>query len=123
MITESACRQWGARGFRKMLRIKGLGARGEEAAGKPSRGTNQAEEPEEKAKGRTRRWGRLDLGWRVSQCRSSDYEKRVPSMGSTRVQDIAEDQGVRRQKKSGPEGARARHREIGRKGCVADEIR
>ena len=47
----------------------------------------------------------------------------MPSMGSTRVQDIAEDQGVRRQEKSGPEGARARHREIGRKGCVADGIR
>ena len=28
MITESACRQWGARGFRKILRIKGLGGRG-----------------------------------------------------------------------------------------------
>ena len=27
-ITGSACRIWGARGFRKMLRIKGLGARG-----------------------------------------------------------------------------------------------
>ena len=27
-VTESACRQWGARGFRKLLRDKGLGARG-----------------------------------------------------------------------------------------------
>ena len=81
-----------------MLRIKGLGARGEEAAGKPSRGTNQAEEPEEKARGRTRRWGRLDLGWPVSRCRSSDYRKCVPLMGSTRVQEDAEDQGVRRQR-------------------------
>ena len=27
-ITGSACRQWGARRFRKLLRIKGLGARG-----------------------------------------------------------------------------------------------
>ena len=26
-ITESACRKWGARGFRKSLRDKGLGAR------------------------------------------------------------------------------------------------
>ena len=50
---ESACRQWGARGFRKSLRDKGLGARGS-----------------------------LSL-----------------------------------------EGARARHREIGRKGCVAEGIR
>ena len=50
---ESACRQWGARGFRKSLRDKGLGARGS-----------------------------LSL-----------------------------------------EGARARHREIGGKGCVAEGIR
>ena len=28
VITESACRQWGARGFRKSLRDKGLGGRG-----------------------------------------------------------------------------------------------
>ena len=27
-VTESACRQWGARGFRKLLRDKGLGDRG-----------------------------------------------------------------------------------------------
>ena len=27
MITGSACRKWGARGFRKMLRAKGLGGR------------------------------------------------------------------------------------------------
>ena len=71
----------------------------------------------------TRRWKRLDLGWPVSWCGSGDYRKRVPSMGSTRVQEDTEDQGVRRQEKSGPEGARARHREIGRKGCVADGIR
>ena len=49
-------------------------------------------------RGRTRRWGRLEVGWPVRRCGSSDYRKRVPSMGSTRVQDIAEDQGVRRQK-------------------------
>ena len=53
VIMESACRQWGARGFRKSLRDKGLGGRGS-----------------------------LSL-----------------------------------------EGARARHREIGRKGCVAEGIR
>ena len=52
MITESACRQWGARGFRKMLRVKGLGGRRrtkQENQGKePQRGTkkrNQEEEP------------------------------------------------------------------------------
>ena len=49
-------------------------------------------------RGRTRRWGRLDLGWPVSRCRSSDYRKCVPLMGSTRVQEDAEDQGVRRQR-------------------------
>ena len=46
------------------------------------------------------------MGWPVRRCGSSDYRKRVPSMGSTRVQDIAEDQGVRRQEKSGPEGVK-----------------
>ena len=49
-------------------------------------------------RGRTRRGRRLEVGWPVRRCGSSDYRKRVPSMGSTRVQDIAEDQGVRRQK-------------------------
>ena len=38
------------------------------------------------------------MGWPVSRCGSSDYRKRVPAMGSTRVQEDAEDQGVRRQK-------------------------
>ena len=70
-ITRSACRQWGARGCRMSLRDKGLGARGKkqagEAAGEASRGTNQEEEPEEKARGMTRIWGRLDLGWPVSR--------------------------------------------------------
>ena len=98
-----------------MLRIKGLGARGKkqagEAAGKPSRGTKQrgqAEGPEENARGRTRRWGRLEVGWPVRRCGSSDYRKRVPSMGSTRVQDIAEDQGVRGQKEEPRRGTKQR---------------
>ena len=30
---ESACRQWGARRFRKLLRVKGLGARGKVGTG------------------------------------------------------------------------------------------
>ena len=59
-----------------------------------SREENQIREP----RGRTRRWGRLEVGWPVSLCGSSDYRKCVPSMGSTRVQENAEDQGVRRQK-------------------------
>ena len=54
----------------------------------------------------TRIWGRLEVDWPVSRCRSSDYEKRVPSMGSTRVQDIAEDQGVRRQREEAREPRR-----------------
>ena len=51
---------------------QGVRRQGEEASrrtkkrNQPSRGTNQAEEPEEKARGMTRIWGRLDLGWRVS---------------------------------------------------------
>ena len=32
-ITESACRQWGARRFRKLLRVKGLGGRGKVRTG------------------------------------------------------------------------------------------
>ena len=32
-ITESACRQWGARRFRKLLRVKGLGGRGKVGTG------------------------------------------------------------------------------------------
>ena len=32
-ITESACRKWGARGFRMSLRDKGLGARGKVGTG------------------------------------------------------------------------------------------
>ena len=32
-ITESACRQWGARRFRKSLRDKGLGGRGKAGTG------------------------------------------------------------------------------------------
>ena len=36
--------------------------------------------------------------WPVSRCGSGDYGKRVPQMGSTRVQEDAEDQGVRRQR-------------------------
>ena len=59
-------------------------------------------------RGRTRRWGRLEVGWPVSRCGSSDYRKRVPSMGSTRVQEDAEDQGVRRQKEDQQEEPRKR---------------
>ena len=59
-------------------------------------------------RGRTRRWGRLEVGWPVRRCGSGDYRKRVPSMGSTRVQDIAEDQGVRRQKEDQQEEPRKR---------------
>ena len=45
VITESACRKWGARRCRMSLRDKGLGGRGKKQAGEPRRGTNQAEEP------------------------------------------------------------------------------
>ena len=55
-------------------------------------------EPNRRAKRKDERWGRLEVDWPVSRCGSSDYRKRVPSMGSTRVQEDAEDQGVRRQK-------------------------
>ena len=53
---------------------------------------------ERRAKRKDERWGRLEVGWPVSRCGSSDYRKRVPSMGSTRVQEDAEGQGVRGQK-------------------------
>ena len=59
-----------------------------------SREENQIGEP----RGRMRRWGRLEVGWPVSWCGSSNYGMCVPSMGSTQIQDIAEGQGVRRQK-------------------------
>ena len=59
-----------------------------ESRGEANRRTKRKDEEMGKACG----------GWRVSQCRSSDYRKRVPQMGSTRVQEDAEDQGVRRQK-------------------------
>ena len=36
---ESACRQWGARRFRKLLRVKGLGARGKVGTGGTRRRT------------------------------------------------------------------------------------
>ena len=55
-------------------------------------------EANRRTKRKDERWGRLEVGWPVRRCGSGDYRKRVPSMGSTRVQDIAEDQGVRRQK-------------------------
>ena len=45
-----------------------------------------------------RRWGRLEVGWPVSRLGSSDYGKCVPHLGSTQIQDVAEDQWVRRQK-------------------------
>ena len=57
-------------------------------------------EPNRRAKRKDERWGRLEVDWPVSRCGSSDYRKRVPSMGSTRVQEDAEDQGVRRQKEN-----------------------
>ena len=63
-------------------------------------------------RGRTRRWGRLEVGWPVRRCGSSDYRKRVPSMGSTRVQEDAEDQGVRRRRKNqGKEPRRGTNKE------------
>ena len=55
-------------------------------------------EPNRRTKRKDEEMGKACGGWRVSQCRSSDYRKRVPQMGSTRVQEDAEDQGVRRQK-------------------------
>ena len=72
-ITESACRQWGARGFRKMLRIKGLGGRrrtSKRNQGKePQRGTkkrNQEEEPKKEKPPRQYR-GETDTGgWKDS---------------------------------------------------------
>ena len=48
------------------------------------------------------------MDWPVRRCGSSDYRKRVPSMGSTRVQEDAEDQGVRRQKEDQQEEPRKR---------------
>ena len=49
--------------------------------------------------------------WPVSWCGSGDYEKCVPPMGSTRVQDVAEGQGVRRQEES--RNRRERERDTG----------
>ena len=50
--------------------------------------------------------------WPVCWCGSGDYGKRVPQMGSTRVQDVAEGQGVRRQGKS--RNRRERERDTGK---------
>ena len=43
--------------------------------------------------------------WRVRHCRSSDYGKCVPHLGSTWNQEVAEGQGVRHQRKSKPRGS------------------
>ena len=43
--------------------------------------------------------------WPVSLYGSGDYGKCVPSMGSTRIQEVAEGQGVRRLRKSKPRGS------------------
>ena len=62
--------------------------------------------------------------WPVSLCGSGDYGKCVPSMGSTKIQEVAERQGVRRQRKS--RDRRERERDTGKsaeKECVADGIR
>jgi hypothetical protein len=50
--------------------------------------------------------------WPVSLCGSGDYEKCVPSMGSTQVQEATEGQGVRRQRKS--RNRRERERDTGK---------
>ena len=56
-ITESACRIWGARGFRKMLRDKGLGARG-----KVGTGGSEARHREFRGKGCVADWIRWEGG-------------------------------------------------------------
>ena len=50
--------------------------------------------------------------WPVCRCKSGDYRKCVPLMGSTRVQDVAEGQGVRRQRES--RNRRERERDTGK---------
>ena len=50
--------------------------------------------------------------WPVSLCGSGDYEKCVPHLGSTWIQEDAEDQGVRRQEKS--RDRRERERDTGK---------
>ena len=34
------------------------------------------------------------MGWPVSRCGSSDYRKRVPAMGSTRVREVSEEERI-----------------------------
>ena len=75
--------------------------------------TGSRGEPNRRTKRKDERWGRLEVGWPVSRCGSSDYRKRVPSMGSTRVQDIAEDQGVRGQKEEPNKRTKKRNKQRG----------
>ena len=46
--------------------------------------------------------------WRVSRCGSGDYRKRVPSMGSTRIQEVSEEEGVTGQQGSEKVGLECR---------------
>ena len=63
---------------------------------------------ERRAKRKDERWGRLEVGWPVSRCGSSDYRKRVPSMGSTRNQEVSEEEGVTGQQGSEKVGLECR---------------
>ena len=50
--------------------------------------------------------------WRVRRCGSGDYEKCVPHLGSTQIQEVTEGQGVRQQRKS--RDRRERERDTGK---------
>ena len=59
-------------------------------------------------RGRTRRWGRLEVGWPVRRCGSGDYEKCVPHLGSTWVREVSEEEGVTGQQGSEKVGLECR---------------
>ena len=46
--------------------------------------------------------------WRVRWCGSGDYRKRVPSMGSTRIREVSEEEGVTGQRGSEEVGLECR---------------